>query len=91
MKRSQLLASDELAYRITTLFYLVFVLSNGVYLWSMRCKQWRHVFFFLHRKAQGLIQSAMDTFGIIQAMTVQCMIVSKMGSVDKILQEILAF
>jgi len=38
MKRSQILAGDALVYLIiTTLFYVGFVLSNGVSLWSMKC------------------------------------------------------
>lgn len=92
MERRQIIASDALAYRITiTLFYVAFVLSNGVSLWSMKCIQWIGFFFFLHRKAQDLIESAMHTPGIIQATTVQCMFIRKTSAVDKILQKILAF
>lgn len=48
------------------------------------------IFFFLHRKAQDLTESAMHTLGIIQATTVQCMFIRKTSAVDKILQKVLA-
>jgi len=52
MKCSQLLAGDELFYPVTTIhFYVAFVMYIGVSLWSMKCVQWRGLYFLSAQKS----------------------------------------